>query len=133
MFNSRAEAGSAWRAVKASAAEGAGQTAGTLQGTEVVQRAMSLAELQATKTTGLLRGGRTGTHYVSDSVNSNALRARQRLALGQTPEVRAILEVGKGAFSPPSKVQPLNGMLGGGSERTATGQIPVKVIGEELY
>ena len=62
-------------------------------GTEVVQRGMSRAELGATESTGLLRGGRGGTHYVSDAVNSDALRARQRLALPQAPEVRATLEV----------------------------------------
>ena len=102
-------------------------------GTEVVQRAMSVAELQATETSGLLRGGRSGTHYVSDAANSDALRARQRLALGQTPEVRVTLEVPTGAFSPPTQVTPLNGMPGGGMERTATGLIRVKVIRTDVY
>lgn len=96
--------------------------------TEVVQRAMSRAEVEATQATGLIRGGREGTHYVSDAVNSGAQRARQRLSLGQTPEVRVTMEVPKGKFSPPSKVAPKNGMPGGGMERTATGQVPAKVI-----
>lgn len=100
--------------------------------TEVVQRAMSQAELQATKDTGLLRGGRVGTaenpHFVSDAVNSDAKRAQQRLALGQAPDVKATLEVPSGTFSAPSKVQPKNGMPGGGTERTATGVVPVKII-----
>jgi len=88
---------------------------------------MSKAELEATKNTGLLRGGRSGTHYATDSANSNAKRARQRSALGETPEVRVTLEVPKGTFSKPTKVEPFNNMPGGGTERTATGTIPVKI------
>ena len=105
------------------------------KGTETVQRAMSKAELKATEETGLLRGGRVGTaenpHFVSDAVNSEAKRAQQRLALKQTPEVKATLEVPAGKFSAPSKVQPKNGMPGGGTERTATGVVPVKIIKKE--
>ncbi|WP_442957010.1 MULTISPECIES: TreTu family toxin [unclassified Photobacterium] len=96
-------------------------------GTETVQRWMSRAELKATQETGLLRGGRDGTHYVTDSANSDALRARQRSALPQTPEVRVTLEVPKGVFSKPSKVAPAFNMPGGGMERTATGKIPVTI------
>lgn len=96
--------------------------------TELVQRAMSRAELQATQDRGLIRGGREGTSYVSDNVNSNALRARQRLALPQTPEVRVTLEVPKGAFSPPKLVDPRYGMPGGGMERMGTGQIACRVV-----
>ncbi|NKD88809.1 hypothetical protein HEQ72_10915 [Haematospirillum sp. 15-248] len=99
--------------------------------TEIVQRWMSNAELEATRKTGLLRGGREGTHYVTNSASSNALRARQRSALPQTPEVRVILEVPAGKFSAPSKVEPAFNMPGGGMERTAIGDIPVKIIKEE--
>jgi hypothetical protein len=95
---------------------------------ETVQRAMSKAELRATQETGLLRGGREGTHYVSNSVNSDPLRARQRLSLGQTPEVRVTFEVPKGVFSKSSRVRPSNKMPGGGLERTASGPIPVRII-----
>ena len=98
-------------------------------GTEVVERAMSRAELDATRATGLVRGGRDGPHFVSDAVNNNANRARQRLALPQTPEVKVQLEVPKGSFGPPSRVGPANGMPGGGMERTGTGQIPATVRG----
>jgi len=101
--------------------------------TEVVQRGMSRAELGATKSTGLLRGGRDGTHYVSDAVNSDALRARQRLALPQTPEVRATLEVPAGRFSSPSRVDPAYNMPGGGMERTATGEVPVRILKIDEY
>ena len=102
-------------------------------GTEVVQRAMSRAELEATLDTGLVRGGRDGTHYVSDAVNHDANRARQRLALPQTPEVRVDLEVPRGAFGPPSRVDPNFGMPGGGMERTGTGPIPCRVVCSRPY
>jgi hypothetical protein len=102
-------------------------------GSEVVQRAMSRAELEATRATGLMRGGRQGTHYVSDAVNGSAQRAQQRLALPTKPEVRATLEVPRGVFSPPSRIEPLqlpNGRVlsGGGTERSAVGEVRVRVI-----
>ena len=98
------------------------------KGTEVVERWMSKAELEATKKTGLVRGGRDGTHYATDAANSTAKRARQRSALPQTPEVKVQLEVPAGSFSPPTRVQPAYGMPGGGMERTATGRIRARVI-----
>jgi len=94
---------------------------------------MSRAELVNTQETGLLRGGRDGTHYVSDAVNSDANRARQRLALGQTPEVKVTMEVPAGTVGPPSRVAPANNMPGGGTERTATGQVPVTIRKVEEY
>jgi len=102
--------------------------------TEVVQRAMSRAELAATRETGLLRGGREGTHYVSDAVNSSATRAQSRLALPVRPEVRVTLEVPAGRFSAPNRVQPFEVgpgkvLPGGGMERTATDPLPVRVLG----
>ncbi len=112
----------------AKSVRGAGSTS-----TEVVQRAMSRAELEATRTTGLLRGGRAGTHYVSDSVNSTAGRAQQRLALPNPPEIRVTIEAPRGSFSAPSTVAPYklsngNILRGGGTERTAVGEVPVKIL-----
>jgi len=95
--------------------------------TETVQRWMSEAELQATRDSKLLRGGRDGTHFVSDAANSSAQRARQRLALPQTPEKRVTMEVPAETFSPPSRVKSSNNMQGGGMERTATGNVPVTI------
>jgi hypothetical protein len=115
--------------ISAARVERAVANGGGRAGTEVVQRWMSQAELQATQTTGLLRGGRDGIHYATDAANTAAQRARLRLALPQTPQVRATLEVPGGAFSAPSRVQPKYDMPGGGMERTATGQIPVKILG----
>lgn len=96
------------------------------RGTETVQRAMSRAELTAIQNSGVLsRGGRPGPHYVSDAVNSTANRARQRLALPQTPEVRVTMEVPTGMFSKPSKIEPYANMPGGGMERTAPGNLDI--------
>jgi RHS repeat-associated protein len=111
----------------AKAAEGA---------TEVVQRAMSRAELTAIQESGVLsKGGRAGPHYVSDAVNSSGNRARQRLGLPTQPEVRATMEVPSGVFSRPSKIEPFtlpNGktLPGGGTERTAPGKadIPARIL-----
>ncbi len=101
---------------------------GTSAETEMVQRAMSQAELEETMKTGLIRGGRGGLHYVSDAVNSDMKRARIRLALPQTPEVRVTLEVPKGRFGKSAEVSASNGMPGGGTERVASGNVPAKVV-----
>jgi hypothetical protein len=94
---------------------------------ETLQRAMSRAELRATESSGLLRGGRPGTHFASDAVNSSARRAQQRLALPGKPQVRVTFDVSKGIFSKPNRVAGANGMPGGGMERTATGSVPIKI------
>ena len=97
--------------------------------TEVVMRWMSRNELAATEATGLVRGGREGTHWVTDFANKDPLRARQRTSLDHTPEVRVSLEVPTGVFSKATKVEPKYGMPGGGKERTAIGNVPAKVVG----
>lgn len=92
---SRASAAAAYRNVGAN---------GPIQGaestlTEIVHRWMPQTELDATRNTGLMRGGRSGTHYVTNAGNHNPSRARLRLALDHTPEVRVKLEVPAGVFS----------------------------------
>ena len=111
----------------AKAADGIGDLTGAAKGaTEVVQRAMSHAELDAIRSSGVLsRGGRAGDHFVSDAVNSSANRGRQRLSLPGSPELRATLEVPSGVFSSPSKVAPKYNVPGGGMERTAPGNVDV--------
>jgi len=89
---------------------------------------MSKEELKATENTGLIRGGRNGTHYVSNAIGNDAKRVRQRLALDRTPEVKVTMEVPKGSFSGSGKIEPKYKMPGGGTERTATGNIPAKII-----
>jgi hypothetical protein len=89
---------------------------------------MSKAELSATLETGLLRGGRPGTHFVSNSISSRASKARQRLALPQAPELRVTIQVPSGKFSSATRVDPAFNLPGGGLERSATGEIPVKIL-----
>jgi hypothetical protein len=75
-------------------------------------------------------------HYVRDYyvegevefIMLQAIRARLRLALRQTPEVRVTMRVPAGKFSAPSKVMPNFNMPGGGMERTAKGIIPAEVL-----
>ena len=107
-------------------------------GTEIVQRAMSRAELDYLKRNGVLRFGRTDRTFVGDAVNSNANRARQRLALPRQPDVRVTVEVPAGRFSSPSRVQPLdlgNGRIlsGGGRDRSTTGVVPARIIRVDEY
>jgi hypothetical protein len=94
---------------------------------------LSDMRIYATESLGLLRGWREGTHYVSDAVNSDAARARQRLSLGQTPGVGVTLEVPAGYLSAPSRVAPRYKMSGGGMQRTATGPVPVKIKRVDEY
>ncbi|MCP4370357.1 MAG: hypothetical protein GY797_19915 [Deltaproteobacteria bacterium] len=74
-----------------------------------------------------MKGGKEGTHYVTDAANSSAKRARQRLSLDRAPEVRATMEVPAGKFSSPTKIEPKYNMPGGGMERTVKGDIPAKI------
>jgi len=75
-----------------------------------------------------MRGGRDGKHYVTDAANASALRAQERLALPQRPDVRVTMEVPSGKFSTPTKVPPKYDMPGGGMQRTAEGPISVKIL-----
>jgi len=86
--------------------------------------------MQSGRNTKLVRGGREGTHWVTDAANSDPLRARQRLSLPQTPEVRVDLEVPAGAFSDPCPVPPDFKLPGGGTQRSATGPVPARVVRE---
>jgi hypothetical protein len=79
----------------------------------------------------LLEGASTAwaqsEHYVTDAASADLLRVRQRLALEKTPEVRVTVEVPQKALSKPEPVKPEFGMLGGGIQRTATGDVPVRI------
>lgn len=96
---------------------------------EKVNRYMSRAEADATIESGLARGGRDGITFVTNDFYSTASSAQKALALPNAPEVMLILGVPSSAFSLPSTVRPDYGQPGGGTERTGTGQIPVKVLG----
>ncbi|KNZ32390.1 MAG: hypothetical protein AD742_11460 [Methylibium sp. NZG] len=95
---------------------------------ERVNRYMSQAEAEATMRTGLARGGRDGVTFVTNDFYSTASAAQRALALPGMPEVMLVFSVTTGTFSPPTTVDPAFGQPGGGTERTGTGRIPVKVL-----
>lgn len=75
--------------------------------TEVVTRAMSRAELDDTRATRLVRGGRGGEHYATnDRLSRSADAIQDRLALPVRPEVKVKLEVPKGRFGSSRTVTP---------------------------
>jgi hypothetical protein len=67
--------------------EGEQRAGGPLAG-RVSYRYMSLAEAEAVRRTGLLRGARPGRTYWTDERYENAQEAGDRLALEERPEVR---------------------------------------------
>lgn len=91
-----------------------------------VIRYMSKDEYLATED--LARGGRSGITYATDDVYFEAAAAQQALSLPRTPELMVVLGVKTGVFSQPTLVRPAYGQPGGGTERTATGKIPVTIL-----
>ncbi len=100
-------------------------------GGRIFERVVSNAELKATQKTGLLRGGRTGTNFFTDSASLKAKRAQQRLGLdGPLRDTRIrfkikndIEVVGPGPAAPGS-----TGTAGGGREFTTTGRTEIEII-----
>lgn len=106
---------------------------GTAGETEIVNRTMSQAELDATRDTGLVRGGRAGTHFVSNDLYATAGEAKAQLSLPQLPDLVAELEVPRGAFSESEPVPPDFGEPGGGTQRLGEGPIPARVGRVQYY
>ncbi len=92
-------------------------------------RVMSAKELQAVKDTGILRGGRAGTTFFTDSSFSSAAKAQSRLALGDTPEYIVEFKITNNpAINGGTKVTPLNDQLGGGREYWTNDPIQIQII-----
>lgn len=115
------------KAASSQHAAGSGRNPGAASA-EIIERWMSRAEMNTTQETGLMRAGRPGIHFATGAANTSAFRARQRLALPQTPEVRVTMEVQGGKFGPATPVEPRFNMLGGGLERQATGKVSVEIV-----
>jgi hypothetical protein len=98
------------------------------QSRERINRYMSGDELEATKATGLARGGRDGITYATNDTYFTANDAQKMLALSTAPEYRVVFSVAAGTFSPPSVVAPAFGQPGGGTERIGVGVIPVNIL-----
>ena len=80
-------------------------------------RVMGEGELNAVKETGMLRGGREGTTYFTDSYFRNANVAQARLALPEKPDYIMEFEIANNpSISGGTKVLPNYGQIGGGRE-----------------
>ena len=105
-----------------------GKTTG-INSDKPLYRVMSEAELDAVKSTGKLRGGRTGTTYFTDSYFKNANKAKSRLALPEKPSYIVEFEITNNPnISGGTKVQPAFGEKGGGREYFTDDVIEVIIL-----
>jgi RHS repeat-associated protein len=100
-------------------------------GGRVFERVMSNAELEATIKTGLLRGGRQGENFFTNSASLNAKRAQQRLGLdGPLRDVRVRFEIQNNVtvYGPQAAKAGNTGTQGGGIEFYTNGPTLIKII-----
>jgi len=93
-------------------------------------RYMSQAELKAIQETGYLRGGWSGETYFTKDLYKSAAKAQSRLSLGSSPALRVEFEIlnNPTLLRNGTKVTPLNGMFGGGSEFMTLDPVKVRLI-----
>lgn len=93
-------------------------------------RYMSQAEANAVRETGLLRGGRSGETFWTDSRFTSAARAENRLSLETKPEVRMEFRLINNPLLERNgtRVQSANGGAGGGREYMSLNPVGVEVI-----
>ena len=105
-----------------------GKTTG-INSNKPLYRVMSEAELDAVKSTGKLRGGRTGTTYFTDSYFKNANKAKSRLALPEKPSYIVEFEITNNPnILGGTKVQSAFGEKGGGREYFTDDVIEVTIL-----
>jgi RHS repeat-associated protein len=96
----------------------------------IAYRYMSTAELKAIQETGLLRGGRLGETFFTKDLYKSASKASLRLGLENAPTLRVELQI----LNSPSllrngtKVVPIPGLSGGGSEFMTLDKVAVRLI-----
>jgi hypothetical protein len=93
-------------------------------------RYMTEAELKAVQETGMLRGGRQGKTYFTKDLFKSGLKAQQRLSLPTIPTIRAEFQVQNEIrlLNNGTKVFPLPGLIGRGSEFMSADKVMVKLI-----
>ncbi|EMY03511.1 RHS repeat-associated core domain protein [Leptospira interrogans str. 2002000626] len=93
-------------------------------------RYVTKGEVQAIKDTGMLRGGREGETYFTKDLYKSGAKAQERLSLDKKPTHRVEFEIsGKPNYEKyGSKVDPLYGQPGKGSEFMTTDPVKVKLI-----
>jgi RHS repeat-associated protein len=98
--------------------------------TEVFQRVMSNAELEATQKTGFLRAGREGENFFTNSASLDPKRAQQRLGLdGPLREQRIDFKITNDAkVSGPRTAKPGLSTAGGGREFSTTAPTKIEII-----
>ena len=98
-------------------------------------RNMSKAELQAVQETGMLRGGRGGETYFTDSNFNSATEAKNRLALPEKPDVQVKFKITNNPelLKNGTKVDPAYGQNGGGKEYMTRDQVKVDILNVKEY
>jgi hypothetical protein len=93
-------------------------------------RYMSEGELNAIKNTGYLRGGRPGETYWTKDLYKSASKSQNRLSLPSTPTHRVEFEIlnNPTLMRQGTKVFPVNGMMGQGSEFLTLDPTKVRII-----
>ena len=113
---------------------GAGSTSPTPPPSQTFERVMTKAELEATRETKLLRGGREGENFFSKagSVSDDAKRAQQRLGLDnglRTHKVKFSITDPKVKITGPRIAKAgKSGTLGGGIEYSTTIKTKIKIL-----
>jgi RHS repeat-associated protein len=104
-------------------------------GGKPLYRSMSQAEANAVRETGMLRGGRAGETYWTDSKFRSADRAQDRLSLPERPEVQMEfrLQSSPAMSRNGTRVAPDYGGRGGGREYMSTDPVEVEVINVQPY
>jgi RHS repeat-associated protein len=98
---------------------------------QVFERVVSKAELEATQKTGLLRGGRDGENFFTNSASLDAKRAQQRLGLDgplRDARIRFRIKNNVEVTGPRSAVPGRTGTAGGGREFSTNGRTEIDIL-----
>jgi len=98
---------------------------------ETFERVVSHAELEATQTTGLLRGGRSGENFFTNSASLNAKRAQLRLGLDgplRDARIRFQIKNDVGVTGPRQAKPGTSGSSGGGREFSTNGPTEIRIL-----
>jgi hypothetical protein len=98
-------------------------------------RYMSQTEANAVRETGLLRGGRAGETFWTDSRFTGATRAQNRLSLESAPEVRMEFRLRNNPTleRAGTRVQPANGGTDFGREYSTFDPVEVEIINVQPF
>ena len=119
-------------AIKAArAADKVGDAARVGTGGQTFDRVVSHAELEATQTTGLLRGGREGENFFTNTASLDAKRAHQRLGLDgplRDTRIRFTIKNGVDISGSRSAKPGQSGTLGNGREFSTNGPTEIDIL-----